>query len=83
MERKHDALKTAATRGDLPLVVFHSDHASVRGFQWSSQHLDDGGVLRWQNSDSSRQIERSGRPCGLRGAAASAGGRTRVLAAHR
>jgi len=43
-----DALKAAAaTRGltgGLAKAIFHSDHGSVGGFNWSSQHLDDGGV---------------------------------------
>ena len=28
-------------------VIFHTDRGSTGGFQWSSQHLDDGGVLGW------------------------------------
>src|SRR3954465_451859 len=26
-------------------VIFHTDRGSTGGFQWSSQHLDDGGVI--------------------------------------
>ncbi len=28
-------------RGSLDVAIFHSDHGSVGGFNWSSQHLDD------------------------------------------
>ena len=28
-------------------VIFHSDQGGEGGFQWSSQHLDNGGVLGW------------------------------------
>ncbi len=31
-------------------TIHHSDAGSQGGFNWSSQHLDDGGVLRWQNA---------------------------------
>jgi transposase InsO family protein len=43
-----DALKMAITlRGELPAqVVFHTDRGTQGGFNWSSQHLDHGGV-RW------------------------------------
>ena len=35
-----DALKAAAaTRGSLAGAIFHSDHGSVGGFNWSSQHV--------------------------------------------
>lgn len=45
VELVEDALKAAQlTRGGLAGAVFHSDHGSVGGFNWSSQHLDDGGV---------------------------------------
>ncbi len=37
-----DALLMAkGQRGSLAGAVFHSDHGSVGGFNWSSQHLDD------------------------------------------
>lgn len=40
-----DALNAAATtRGSLNGAIFHSDHGSVGEFNWSSQHLDYGGV---------------------------------------
>jgi hypothetical protein len=45
------AIKIAATvRGGktkINNVVFHTDRGSTGGFQWSSQHLDNGGVLGW------------------------------------
>lgn len=42
-----DAVTMAAGRGCLqPGAMFHSDRASQGGLNWSSQHLDDGGV-RW------------------------------------
>ncbi|BFV61194.1 hypothetical protein KCMC57_up62980 [Kitasatospora sp. CMC57] len=43
-----DALEAAvATRGGrVDGVIFHSDRGSQGGFNWSSQHLDHGGV-RW------------------------------------
>jgi transposase InsO family protein len=31
-------------RDTSPATVFHSDHGSQGGFNWSSQHLDRGGV---------------------------------------
>ncbi|WP_432418741.1 DDE-type integrase/transposase/recombinase [Corynebacterium suedekumii] len=34
-----DAIEDAArTRGSLDGAIFHSDHGSVGGFNWSSQH---------------------------------------------
>jgi transposase InsO family protein len=42
-----DALTAAArTRGSLDGAIFHSDHGAQGGFQWSSQHLDQG-VWAW------------------------------------
>ncbi|MEH1017906.1 IS3 family transposase, partial [Micromonospora sp. CPCC 206060] len=42
-----DALTAAAgTRGNLRGAIFHSDNGAQGGFNWSSQHLDHGG-LRW------------------------------------
>jgi putative transposase len=35
--------KTASLRGSLVGTTFHSDRGSQGGFNWSSQHLDDGG----------------------------------------
>ena len=55
-------------------LVHHSDAGSQGGFQWSSQHLDGGGVLRWQShADSNVRIGRSGRSCGRRGSRRFAG----------
>ena len=48
-------------------VVHHSDAGVQGGFNWSSQHLDDGGVVRWRNADGRAPIERFGQRCGLRG----------------
>jgi putative transposase len=31
-------------------AIFHSDRGTQGGFQWSSQHLDNGGVLGWDGS---------------------------------
>ena len=46
-----DAPKAAAaTRGSLAGAIFHSDHGSVGGFNWSSQHLDHGGVQGWRRA---------------------------------
>jgi putative transposase len=58
-------------------AVHHSDAGSQGGFQWSSQHLDDGGVL-WDDSGarcrqhrrvggSGLRIGRCGRRCVHRG----------------
>ena len=38
-----------ANRDPHPGVIVHSDHGVQGGFQWSSQHLDDGGV--WWRQD--------------------------------
>jgi hypothetical protein len=54
-----DALKAAAaTRdGNLRGAIFHSDNGAQGGFNWSSQHLDTGGV-RWAGTrDGSRCVE--------------------------
>ena len=70
-----DALKAAAgTRGSLAGAIFHSDHGSVGGFNWSSQHLDRGGArwvvrgsscrrLRCERGDSGLRTGRSDRRC--------------------
>ena len=50
-ELVEDALKAAcAQRGSLRGAIFHSDHGSVGGFNWSSQHLDLEGVGDGQGS---------------------------------
>jgi putative transposase len=57
-----DAIEMArCSRGaQLAGLRCHSDAGSQGGFNWSSQHLNDGGVVRCQNADRSRPIERSG-----------------------
>jgi transposase InsO family protein len=72
-----DALTAAArTRGSLAGAIFHSDHGAQGGFNWSSQHLDHGGV-RWARTRSwsgfakgcggnGRRTGRCGRRCGRR-----------------
>ncbi len=47
-------------------TIHHSDAGSQGEIKWSSQHLDDGGVLRWQDVGSGGQIGRCGRRCGRR-----------------
>ena len=55
-ELVEDALKAAAaTRGTLKGSVFHSDHGSVGEFNWSSQHLDRGGVQLWRRGTGPRR----------------------------
>lgn len=45
-----DALHHAkAARGALTGALMHSDHGKQGGFNWSSQHLSDGGV-RWASA---------------------------------
>ncbi|MBG9246769.1 DDE-type integrase/transposase/recombinase [Corynebacterium diphtheriae bv. mitis] len=34
-------------RGSLKGAIVHSDHGSVGGFNWLSQHPEHGGVRRW------------------------------------
>jgi transposase InsO family protein len=63
--------------GQAPGVVFHTDQGSEGGFNWSSQHLDHGGV-RWGRAGSrcrrrprvpggsGRRTGRCGRRCGRR-----------------
>jgi len=73
-----DALRMAARNYQLqPEAIFHSDHGSQGGFNWSSQHLDLGGV-RWGRvgnlcrnrlpvrGGSGRRIGRCVRRCGHR-----------------
>jgi putative transposase len=59
-----------APEGRLDGLVQHSDAGSQRGFNGSSQHLDDGGVLRWRNrrqdAGSGLLTGRRARRCGLR-----------------
>ena len=73
-----DALTMAHTHGRIaPGAVFHSDRGSQGEFNWSSQHLDRGGVQQWRQRIGSRRrarflrvrvgsgvrIERCGRRC--------------------
>ncbi len=78
------AIKMAAAvrGGRIEGVIFHTDRGSTGGFNWSSQHLDDGGglwrrgrggrrrtgVARRVGGGSGRRIGRCGRRCGRRGA---------------
>ena len=83
-----DAIKMAvATRGgkqaiwrddESQQVIFHTDRGSTGGFNWSSQHLDRGGVwwrvrgsrgrrFRWVRGGSGRRIGHYGRRCVPRG----------------
>jgi transposase InsO family protein len=69
------ALRMAAGRGDLEEgCVMHTDRGSEGGFNWSSQHLDHGGVgwddrgsrcrrCRPGHDGSGPRIGRCGRPC--------------------
>ena len=62
---------------DVTGLVHHSDRGVQGGFNWSSQHLDGGGVwwrvrgsrgrsVRWVRGGSGRRIERCVRRCGRR-----------------
>jgi len=57
-----DALQMAIIlRGELPeKVVFHADRGTQGGFNWSSQHLDHGGV-GWDDRGSRCRRRRLGR----------------------
>jgi putative transposase len=70
------AMAVTVRGGQVPGVVFHTDQGSEGGFNWSSQHLDHGGV-RWEGGSrcrrrprvlggSGRRIGRCGRRCGHR-----------------
>ncbi len=68
-----DALEQAIwTRKEAGLgeLIHHSDRGSQGGFNWSSQHLRDGGVSRWVPAGASRKSGRcavtSGRQVGHR-----------------
>jgi hypothetical protein len=69
------ALDMAIARRRPPAgVIFHSDRGTQRGFNGSSQHLDDGGVLRWQDAGRVLLTGRCGRGCGLRAGRRLGGG---------
>jgi putative transposase len=69
------AMAVAVRGGQVPGVIMHTDQGSEGGFNWSSQHLDHGGV-RWGPAGSKcrrrprvlggsgRRIGRCGRRCG-------------------
>ena len=69
------AMAVTVRGGQVPGVIMHTDQGSEGGFNWSSQHLDHGGV-RWGRAGSScrrrprvlggsgRRIGRCGRRCG-------------------
>ncbi|PZF62694.1 hypothetical protein DEI81_09110 [Curtobacterium sp. MCBD17_013] len=75
------ALQMAVHRRNPVGTVVHPDRGSQGGFNWSSQHLDRGGVPRWRRRIGSRRrarlprafdvnggrIVRCGRPCALPG----------------
>lgn len=75
-----DALKMAIDAGHVTSgAIFHSDRGSQGGFNWSSQHLDDGGVwwrvrgsrgrsVRRVRGGSGQRTGRCGRRCGRRAA---------------
>ena len=64
-ELVEDALNAAAaTRGSLKGAIFHSDHGSVGGFNWSSQHLDSGGVPGWRQATGAGRRAKRLRSCG-------------------
>ena len=75
-----DALNMAAR--NYPLAedcIFHSDRGTQGGFNWSSQHLDPGGVGgQASRVDGGAYGSVADEVAG--GAVASAGGRARVLA---
>ena len=54
------AVWTRARQGhkDLSGLVAHSDAGSQGGFNWSSQHLDHGGVRQWRRRTGSRRRAR-------------------------
>jgi putative transposase len=60
-------------------TILHSDHGSQGGFNWSSQHLNRGGV-DGQASGVDDGVDRSFADEVAGGAGVAAGGRARVLA---
>ncbi|MFZ1578672.1 MAG: hypothetical protein WAT47_10030, partial [Nostocoides sp.] len=50
------AIEMAARNLDLPEgAIAHSDRGSNGGFNWSSQHLDHGGVQGWRRATGERR----------------------------
>jgi transposase InsO family protein len=53
-----DALTMAfANRSPERGLIFHSDRGCQGGFNRSSQHPDDGGVMRWASTNSRKRLE--------------------------
>ena len=84
-----DALNAAITarNGDVAGVIAHADRGSQGGINWSSQHLDDGGVC-WGRTSRRRCVRiegRSRRRAGrrLRGGRTVSGSGLRSLGATR
>jgi hypothetical protein len=57
-------------------AVIHSDHGSQGGFNWSSQHLDSGGVGWGRCGSGSGRFSCIGGRCPRRGGRRSRGVRT-------
>ncbi|WP_420094727.1 DDE-type integrase/transposase/recombinase [Nocardia asteroides] len=54
-----NALNNAvARRGEVAGCVVHTDRGSQGGFNWSSQHLDCGGVGQWRRGTGARRRAR-------------------------
>lgn len=60
-----DALHMAITNGHIRpgITIFHSDRGTQGGFNWSSQHLEWGGVA-WRKRIGSGRLARCRRGCG-------------------
>ena len=71
-----DALTMAIVHRGHPVtgVIFHSDRGVQGGFEWSSQHLEGGGV-GWDRHGVERGGMWDGRRCGRRGGRESVCGR--------
>jgi HTH-like domain/Integrase core domain len=71
------ALETAAWArvGSLDRLIHHSDRGSQGGFNWSSQHLDDGGAW-WVFANGSERFGSIGGRSRRRGGRRSPGART-------
>ena len=53
-----DALEMAITTrgGKVKGMIFHGDRGSQGEFNWSSQHLNNGGAKRWVSLDNKKQL---------------------------